>query len=299
MIRADNISHNYGDNKALDGFNLSVEQGEIYGLIGPDAAGKTTFIRLLTTLLDLQEGQLSVNNTTVNDIRQIRAMIGYMPQRFSLYPDLSVRENLSFYADIFAVPAGLRDKRLKELYRFSRLQPFADRPAGKLSGGMKQKLALMCALIHEPPVLVLDEPTTGVDPLSREEFWQTLFDIRAKGHTILVSTPYMDEAEKCDHLTLIHKGRSIANGTPASVIAGAGFGVLQTAWLRQTRVEECQTIPGVLGLYPFGQHFHIHIDTKQKSGVQKALSGALGNGYSLKNITPELEDVFIHKMAAT
>lgn len=197
----------YDTIEAVKGINLSVEKGGLFGLIGPDGAGKTTLMRAVCTLLLPDEGSIHVNGfDTKKHFTQIRSILGYMPQRFSLYQDLTVAQNLKFFADLFQVPLEEQKIRLAELYQFSRLEPFKNRLAGALSGGMKQKLALSCALIHTPEILVLDEPTFGVDPVSRDEFWKILHTIREKGTTILVSTAYMDEANLCDRVALFFDG---------------------------------------------------------------------------------------------
>jgi ABC-2 type transport system ATP-binding protein len=189
-IRVDNVKKSYGDTVALSSVSLTVEAGEMFGLIGPDGAGKTTLMRILTSLIDPDEGEAWILGLPVrSQAPRVREIIGYMPQRFSLYADLTVSENMRFFADLFGVPAGERKRRTEELLDFSRLGDFVKRRAGALSGGMKQKLALSCALIHTPKVLVLDEPTTGVDPVSRRDFWEMLERLRAQGATILVSTP--------------------------------------------------------------------------------------------------------------
>jgi ABC-2 type transport system ATP-binding protein len=220
IINIEHLGYYYEQKFALNGINLSIGTGELHGLIGPDSAGKTTLMRLLCGLLPLQTGEAFVFELSVRTgYREIRARVGYMPQRFSLYQDLSVQENLLFFARLFSVPERERDKRLSELYAFSRLEQFKSRRASALSGGMKQKLALSCALIHRPELLILDEPTYGVDPVSRQEFWQMLKSIQAEGTSILVSTPYMDEAEDkikletCSLSGYCKEFKTIGNGT--------------------------------------------------------------------------------------
>ena len=207
--------------EALRGVSLAVPDGSLSGLIGADGAGKTTLLRILVTLIAPDKGSaLVLGADTAKDLRTIRRGIGYMPQRFSLYQDLSVRENLLFFADVFGIPPSERGSRMEKLLSFSRLTEFQGRRAAHLSGGMKQKLALSCALIHTPRLLILDEPTTGVDPVSRREFWDILFELKRQGMTILVSTPYMDEAALCDSLLLLHKGEVLKEGTPALLLKG-------------------------------------------------------------------------------
>jgi ABC-2 type transport system ATP-binding protein len=219
MVTANNLIKTYGKKNevlAVDHVSFSVNDGEIFGLIGPDGAGKTSIFRMLTTLLLPDSGSASVAGfDVVKDYKQIRNTVGYMPGRFSLYPDLSVEENLNFFATIFETTIQKNYDLIKEIY--VQLEPFKKRRAGKLSGGMKQKLALCCALIHKPTVLFLDEPTTGVDPVSRKEFWEMLKRLKAQGITILVSTPYMDEAGLCDRIALIQNGKILSIETPANI----------------------------------------------------------------------------------
>ena len=212
-----NISKSYGDLKAVDAISFDVKDGELFGLIGPDGAGKTTIFRILTTLLIADEGEATVAGyDVIKDYIDIRNHVGYMPGRFSLYQDLTVEENLQFFATIFNTTIEENYDLIKDIY--IQIEPFKDRRAGKLSGGMKQKLALSCALIHKPKVLFLDEPTTGVDPVSRKEFWEMLKRLQQKGITILVSTPYMDEAALCDRIALIQDGKILKVNTPKEIV---------------------------------------------------------------------------------
>lgn len=231
MIEIQDIYKFYGSVEALKGVSLSVEKGELFGLIGPDGAGKSTLFRILTTLLKPDSGTASVCGLDcVRDYKEVRKRVGYMPGRFSLYPDLSVEENMQFFASIFGTT-------LKENYDlvapiYSQIEPFKKRKAGKLSGGMKQKLALSCALIHKPEVLFLDEPTTGVDVVSRVEFWDMLSSLREQGITILVSTPYMDEAQRCGRVALIHEGNLLGIDTPSNIIREAGATNFEDAFIK-------------------------------------------------------------------
>ncbi|WP_118972905.1 ABC transporter ATP-binding protein [Taibaiella koreensis] len=217
-VRTTHLKKTYHGKTAVDEVSLTIEQGELFGLIGPDGAGKTSIFRMLTTLLLPDGGAAAVDGLdVVKDYRQIRKRVGYMPGKFSLYPDLSVEENLNFFATVFNTTVAANYTLIKDIY--VQLEPFKKRRAGKLSGGMKQKLALCCALIHKPTVLFLDEPTTGVDPVSRKEFWEMLQQLKAQHITILVSTPYMDEASLCDKVALIQQGKILSVDTPAAIVA--------------------------------------------------------------------------------
>ncbi len=211
---------------ALESISFTVPEGKLFGLIGADGAGKSTLLRILVTLVKPDSGGARVlGREAAAEFAAIRALIGYMPQKFSLYGDLSVRENLLFFADVFGVSGAERRKRMEQLLRFSRLDEFQNRRASRLSGGMKQKLALSCSLIHTPRLLFLDEPTTGVDPLSRQEFWRILFDLKRQGITIVLSTPYMDEAVDCDLLLLLHRGKILRRGSPSDLLEGYPFAI--------------------------------------------------------------------------
>ncbi len=217
---ASGLGKNFGEVVALDNVSLVVPEGKLFGLIGADGAGKSTLMRILVTLIRADRGTARVLGYDVAaEFGAIRKLVGYMPQKFSLYGDLSVRENLLFFAEVFGVAGSDRRTRMEQLLHFSRLDEFQHRRAAKLSGGMKQKLALSCCLIHTPRLLLLDEPTTGVDPVSRREFWQILGDLQKQGITVIVSTPYMDEAVKCDYLLLLHRGAARRQGTPADLLA--------------------------------------------------------------------------------
>lgn len=251
------VTKSYGEITALNNVSLTVNEGEMFGLIGPDGAGKSTLYRLLATLLVPDSGHLSVLGLdTVKNFRKLRKEIGYMPERFSLYPDLTISENLNFFAALFGV-------KVKDNYDliapiFSQLAKFPDRPAGKLSGGMKQKLALSCALIHRPPILLLDEPTTGVDAVSRSEFWDMLATLREYGITILVSTSYMDEATKCDRIAMIDHGRILRTDTPAGLIAGLDENLYNAVAPDMFRLlDGLRELPEVVDCYTFGATLHV------------------------------------------
>jgi ABC-2 type transport system ATP-binding protein len=218
-ISVSQVVKTYGNTTALNGVDLEVKPGEIFGLIGPDGAGKTSLMRIIVSLIEADSGTvLFMGKDVSRHSAFVRSRIGYMPQRFSLYQDLTVNENMRFFGDLFKVPAKDQGPRMEELYGFSKLGPFKDRRAGALSGGMKQKLALSCMLMHEPEVMILDEPTFGVDPVSRLELWEILFKLRERGKTLVVSTPYMNEAGKCNRIALMHNGRILAMDTPAKIL---------------------------------------------------------------------------------
>ncbi len=235
ILAAENASKRFGPVQAVEGASLSVERGTIFGLVGSDGAGKSTLLRMAATMIRPSSGRILVAGLDVVARKnRIKSMIGYMPQRFGLYPDLTVRENLDFFMDIFGISGGERLRRKERYLGFSNLLPFQDRLAGNLSGGMKQKLGLACVLVHQPQLLILDEPTNGVDPVSRQEFWGMLADMKASGMSILVSTAYLDEGEKCDRLALMHRSRLLAAGSPAEI--GSGFPNLEEAIIH--RIQE-------------------------------------------------------------
>jgi len=251
-----NISKSYNGNKALQNISFEVNDGEIFGLIGPDGAGKTTLFRILTTLLIADEGNAMVAGLdVVSDYKAIRQSVGYMPGKFSLYQDLTVEENLKFFATIFGTTIEENYDLIKEIY--IQIEPFKKRRAGKLSGGMKQKLALSCALIHKPKVLFLDEPTTGVDPVSRKEFWEMLKRLQLKGITILVSTPYMDEASLCDRIALIQQGSILEIDTPESIVKRYPKTIYNIgAENRYELIEALKSYQYQYSVYPFGEFVH-------------------------------------------
>jgi len=217
-IKTSGLTKKYGNYPAVDNLDLEIQKGELFGLVGPDGAGKTTIMRLLSAILDPTSGEARVaGHSILNEGEKIKEKIGYMSQRFGLYEDLTVMENIFFYADLYEVPQKERPARIERLLGFSNLTPFKDRLAGKLSGGMKQKLGLACALIHTPEVLLLDEPTNGVDPVSRREFWEILDNMKQEGMTILVSTAYLDEGEKCDQVALMHRSVILESTTPEAM----------------------------------------------------------------------------------
>lgn len=299
MITVNRFVKRYNEVEAVKGITFSVDQGEIFGLIGPDGAGKTTTMRAICTLLVPDEGKILVNELdATRDIGKIRALLGYMPQRFSLYQDLSVEQNLNFFARLFRVPSEDKQKRLEQLYRFSRLGPFKNRKAGQLSGGMKQKLALSCCLIHTPEILVLDEPTFGVDPVSRQEFWHILQEIRDGGTTILVSTAYMDEADLCDRVALCLGGEIVALDTPKALrqaypsplfkLTGKNLYALRAFFSQLEAVRSTQM---------FGDSLHISFDVAPEDSDWKSWrQDSNQNLTSWQPQTPSIEDVFLEFM---
>ncbi len=265
MVEFQNITKSYGDNPAVKDVTLTVGEGELFGLIGPDGAGKSTLFRMLTTVLVPDSGRITFDGKdVVADYKYVRNNVGYMPGKFSLYQDLSLRENLEFFATIFNTSIDANYDLIKDIYE--QLEPFGKRKAGALSGGMKQKLALSCALIHKPKVLVLDEPTFGVDAVSRKEFWDMLKKLKAKGVTILVSTPYMDEASLCDRIALIQDGEIMDVNTPAGIIANFERIVytLNTQNIYKA-LQVLQANPLTQYAYSFGQEIHVYADEKTAS----------------------------------
>jgi ABC-type multidrug transport system ATPase subunit len=301
MIKVGNLEKSYGDQKALKGISLEVEKGELFGLIGPDGAGKTTLMRILVTLLLPDKGTATMDGLdVVADFRKIRTMVGYMPGKFSLYADLTVEENLKFFATVFGGTVEANYHLIKDIY--GQIEPFKNRPAGKLSGGMKQKLALSCALIHAPKVLILDEPTTGVDAVSRKEFWEMLNNLRLLGITIMVSTPYMDEAKLCDRVALFQNGKILSVDSPKNIISGYRsklFGVkVGTTAQRFECVGLLKQIEGVDSVFSFGES--IHVSSGKASVNDKILMEYLNShghqGILVEQISAGIEDVFMELM---
>lgn len=296
MISLEKITKTYnkGQVLAVKDISFTVERGELFGLIGPDGAGKTTLFRILTTLLLADSGRAVVNGfDVVKDFEKIRESVGYMPGRFSLYQDLTIEENLQFFATVFGTTIKENYHLIKDIYQ--QIEPFKDRRAGKLSGGMKQKLALSCALIHKPAVLFLDEPTTGVDVVSRKEFWEMLGRLKAEGITILVSTPYMDEAKLCDRIALIQKGNILSIDTPEGIV-GQFPGVLYGVTAEDTHrlLREVRAYPGTKSCFAFGDALHV---TFVSGGEGELLAWLKGKGLGdakVERIEPGIEDVFIH-----
>jgi ABC-2 type transport system ATP-binding protein len=257
VIESSAICKSFGTTKALTDISFSVNESEIFGFIGPDGAGKTTLFRIITTLLLPEKGEIKVLGIDcITGFKELRKKIGYMPGRFSLYQDLSVEENLNFYATVFGTTVEENYELISEIY--SHIEPFKKRVAGKLSGGMKQKLALSCALIHKPELLVLDEPTTGVDAVSRSEFWDMLGKLKKYGITIIVSTPYMDEAMRCDRVALIQEGRILAIDTPQKIRDGFSRKLFTIkAAAKYKLITTIRKYPGIISVYPFGDSVHV------------------------------------------
>ena len=295
IIEINNLSKNYGKTKALDNVSFNVERGELFGLIGPDGAGKTTLFRLLTTLLTPDEGSATVDGRDiVKDYLNIRSQVGYMPGRFSLYPDLTVEENLEFFAALFGVTVKESYDLIAPIYR--QIEPFRKRRAGKLSGGMKQKLALSCALIHRPNVLFLDEPTTGVDAVSRREFWDMLSQLKTQGITILVSTPYMDEASRCDRIALCNEGHILGVNTPQNFVHDFNemlYGIRAKDMF--SLLQSARSIESVAACYPFGEYHHLIANNNFNPSIFTSQLSDL-EGLEICTQEPSIEDVFIKLM---
>jgi ABC-2 type transport system ATP-binding protein len=296
MIEITGLTRSFGALKAVDGLDLSVAQGEIFGLVGPDGAGKTTALRTLCGLLDPTAGTVKVGGLDVGkNVDAVKDQLGYMAQRFGLYGDLTVEENLNFYGDLFGVTGKERDDLTASLLQMTRMTPFRDRPAAKLSGGMKQKLALMCTLLHHPKVLVLDEPTNGVDPVSRRDFWEILYRLAKEGMTVLVTTAYLDESERCDRVALMHKGRIVRMDTPEALknaLAPTCF-ALDAENLRGAR-EWLNHQGSVISAETAGAALHVYLAPgADPKSLEQGLAGAGLGPAALRLIAPAMEDVFI------
>ena len=301
MVEVHNLVKKYSSGKqevtAVKGLSFEVPKSELFGIIGPDGAGKTSLFRMLISLLLPDGGNAKVDgNNVVTDYKELRKKIGYMPGRFSLYQDLTVEENLNFFATIFNTSIEVNYSLIEDIY--VQIEPFKNRRAGKLSGGMKQKLALCCALIHRPVILFLDEPTTGVDAVSRVEFWQMLQRLKAEDITILVSTPYMDEASLCDRVALMQDGRFLTAGAPKDIVNEFGQQILAVKTNNMFRlVDDLRTAPGVDNAYSFGEYSHAVMNNN--NGVQAVNEHLLAKNHeeiSIEKVKADIEDCFLKLM---
>lgn len=296
-IKTEDLTRRFGDLVAVDHLNLEVRHGEIFGLLGPDGAGKTTTIRMLSAVMDPTEGRATVAGfDTQKEPEEIKKRIGYMPQQFSLYGDLTVDENLTFFADIFQVERGVREERKRELLSFARLTEFQTRRAAHLSGGMQKKLALACTLIHQPDVIFLDEPTTGVDPVSRREFWDILTELHLQGVTLFVSTPYMDEAERCSRVALMFEGDIIICDKPGHIkglVEGELLELRPDPLRKASRL--IQGLPGVLEVQTYGDLLHVFVDDADRRAtiISKALTETGVEVQAIRQTRPRMEQAFI------
>ncbi len=301
MVRAQGLTRRFRDLTAVDGLDFEVGRGELFGLVGPDGAGKTTTLRMLAGVLRPSGGDALVNGVSVaGDPERVKHDLAYMSQRFGLYGDLTVIENLHFYADLYEVPKAERPARLERLFRFSNLGPFQDRLAARLSGGMKQKLGLSCALIHEPKLLLLDEPTFGVDPISRRDLWLIVHEMVAQGVTAIVSTAYMDEAERFDRVALLHRGRLAALDTPEALQQRLADRILdlQVDRVREAR-EAALADPRVARATAFGDRLHLTVASAQEA-AEPVARGLRDRGFRVGEARPieaGMEDVFIDLVA--
>ncbi len=290
------VSKSFGATRAIRDLDLSVERGELAGLIGPDGAGKSTLLRLIIGLLRADAGTIAVAGIDVaRHPYAVKDKIGYMPQHFSLYGDLTVAENMKFFADLYGVPRARFEERKRELLGFSALGPFEGRPARNLSGGMQKKLALACNLFHTPELLLLDEPTTGVDPVSRLELWQLLLELNRRGVTIVMTTPYMDEAARCRKVALISEGQLLACDAPENLILGMKDEIAELVAPLTPALRSLKTLPGLKGVHPFGDRIHIVLASggPDLDAIRAKLESDGVDVRSLRKIRPSFEDVFL------
>ena len=301
-VRLAGLTRDFGDIRAVDGLEFDVASGELFGIVGPDGAGKTTSLRMLAGVLRPTSGDAVLAGVSVSRFpERVKPHIAYMSQRFGLYTDLTVRENIDFYADLYSVQKGDRPARLDRLYRFSGLRPFEDRLAGQLSGGMKQKLGLSCALIHEPEIMLLGEPTFGVDPISRRDLWLIVHEMVARGTTVILSTAYMDEAERCDRVALLHEGRVVALDTPDALRSRLRGQVYQLSTSDPRRARDLiNDHPGARNATLFGETIHVSIEHWEQDwpSVEKLLGSGNVTIHSHGPSDPTMEDVFIDLVLA-
>jgi len=297
IIQMQNLTRRFGDLVAVDHLSLEVRRGEIFGLLGPDGAGKTTTLRMLCGLLDSNGGDATIAGLDVARAGEhLRDVIGYMAQRFGLYSDLTVEENMAFYGELFEVTPSEYRRRTDRLLEMTRMAEFREWQAGRLSGGMKQKLALMCALLHRPKVLLLDEPTNGVDPVSRRDFWAILYELVREGVTVLVTTAYLDEAERCHRVGLMHRGRLVSCDTPDGVRAAPKEACYAIECGDRARVRQLlRDAPGVASVEPFGHALHLFLDRERGSleDLSTRIEQSRLGPAKFKPVEPSLEDVFI------
>jgi ABC-2 type transport system ATP-binding protein len=296
-IEVRNLSKRFGAVQAVSGVSLDCAKGEVFGFVGPDGAGKTTIMRLLAAVMSPNEGSIAIEGVdVVNDPERARAHISYMPQRFGLYEDLTVAENIEFFAELFGVSRADRDQRSERLLEASGMTPFRKRRAGQLSGGMKQKLGLTCALVHAPKVLLLDEPTAGVDPVSRRDFWRILYGLRSEGVAIVVATSYLDEAERCTRLGLLRQGRMLYCDAPAALKTLMPGQILAIASRDARRVRDAVAdLDGVKGAILMGDSVHAVVDdAARRTGELEAAIRKAGAPYvEIERIAPSIEDLFV------
>ena len=295
-IRTERLTKRFGDLIAIDAVDLEVRRGELFGLVGPDGAGKTTMMRLLTAIMEPTSGEAWVAGHSVRrEGELLKEKIGYMSQRFGLYEDLTVIENVLFYADLYGVPERERGPRIERLLGFSNLTPFQERLAGNLSGGMKQKLGLACALIHTPEVLFLDEPTSGVDPVSRRDFWKILYELLREGITLFVSTSYLDEAERCTRVALIDHGRILSTDDPGRMRKRFPLPMIEIATSRGREARSViEGISGVKRVNVYGDRLHVALlEPGVVTNIEAAAKGLGIPSQAIRSIEPSLEDVFI------
>ena len=297
VIVTENLTRRFKAVTAVDGLDLSVRRGEIFGLVGPDGAGKTTTIRMLCAIMDPTAGSARVAGfDTVKEAERIKRCIGYMAQRFNLYGDLSVTENLDFFADVFQVRGKERRERKERLLQFARLTEFRERRAAHLSGGMQKKLALACTLIHQPEIIFLDEPTTGVDPVSRREFWDILTELHLQGITIFVSTPYMDEAERCSRVGLMYQGQIVVCDRPAAIKGLVTGDLLEVRTSDLRRAEELVAgLDGVLEVQTYGDLLHVFVQSAEalQDSIRTALAAEGIEVTGIRQTRPRMEEAFI------